>query len=191
MKKLIPISIVVLCLVGGGIWTAEHMVRQKVANQVVDILNNPSTEQQINQLVNGAASSSKAAESSLNKKSGTKGTPSQSEASGHSAGSDSGSTTGSTAGSAAAKGSGSNAGSSSTGGNSAGSSSTPDFTSRQQVVQYAMSHFTQSEIAHYTYLYLHRSSLRSSEKAAIKAQILSRFTPQELQAMESAVHKNS
>ncbi|MCL6454242.1 MAG: hypothetical protein K6T78_11580 [Alicyclobacillus sp.] len=82
------------------------------------------------------------------------------------------------------------------GGNAGGSTGTsspgasvPTFTSRQQLIDYAMSHFTASEIAHYMTEYLHRSSLTEAQKTAIKEQILSHFTPAEIIDMEQAYQR--
>ena len=65
----------------------------------------------------------------------------------------------------------------------------PDFTSRQQVINYTLSHFTTAQILHFAFLYLHRASLSAAQIQKIKNEILSHFTPAELLAMQKALQK--
>ncbi len=165
MKKMLTIVLATICVMGGGVWGTEHVIRQHMANQVVNILDNSSTESQINQLVG-----------SVKNPAGSKGNGSTPVAP-------------VTVSKTTGQGGRDNSSPVSASGIAAGLPSRPVFTSRAQVMQYAMSHFTSSEITHYTYLYFQRGSLSQSEKSNIKAQILSHFTPQELQTMLATVHK--
>lgn len=184
MKKFTVIAVIGLCAVGGVLWEAEHIARQHMVNQVVTILSNSSTEKQINQLANHI----------LGPGVGQTANPASSAPKSHNQSSISTTSSPITNSSASSKLSFGHQtktldGAKNTGVNNSKTDSSIDFTSRQQVAQFAMSHFTQSEIANYTYLYLHRNSLSEKKKAAIKAQILSHFTPQELQAMINALHR--
>jgi hypothetical protein len=78
--------------------------------------------------------------------------------------------------------------SSPTGGSSA---NTPDLSlkNRDDAVAYAQSKFSVSEIANYLSLYKKKDQLSSSEKASIKAEILSRFSASELKALQEAASK--
>jgi hypothetical protein len=60
------------------------------------------------------------------------------------------------------------------------------FNNRDEAVKYAMSRFTAAEIAHYLNEYKNRAKLTPQQKNAIKAEILSRFTAEELRAMQQA-----
>ncbi|WP_206831077.1 hypothetical protein [Alicyclobacillus fructus] len=61
------------------------------------------------------------------------------------------------------------------------------FHSKQQAIDFILSRFTRAEILEYARLYAERSKLTPAEKARIKAQILSRFTPQQIAALEAVL----
>ncbi len=75
-------------------------------------------------------------------------------------------------------------------GYTSGAATVPVFSSRQQVINFALSRFTQAQILQYAYLYAHRSSLTSAQKQQIKDQVMANFSPSQLAAMESAWYAN-
>lgn len=66
---------------------------------------------------------------------------------------------------------------------------TQQFANRQQAIDFAMSRFTTSQILYYSYEYMHRSSLTTAQKDAIKEQILAHFTPQQISTLEAAINR--
>lgn len=186
-KNTIMASVVVVGVLGIGGWYADHRIKQAMANQVVAILNSPSAQkdianlaqsvhipQQVSGLIPTSKNSAPSAGTSSSRGAGAasnamKPAPNSAQSSQNAQ-----SAPGSASGSAAAR---------------TQSASAPVFTSRQQVVNYAMSHFTHAEIVNYLQLYMNRATLTEQQKAQIKMQILSHFTPSEIQAMEAAAAK--
>lgn len=224
LKKWMWTIPLALCVIGGSGWYAEHRMKQAVGKQMVNLLSQPDSQQEINQLlaqygVGGTGGSA----SSIGTQNSTTSTVPNSvkdvHDSSHAAGN--ASSHSASVGTTLQKASGSGSASSETttkhasspkrahtsaGHTDAHSSSTaskvsttkpthttstklPVFTSRQQIVQFAMSRFTQGEIAHYIKLYAERSTLTRQQKDQIKAEVLSHFTPAEIQDMEVAAQK--
>jgi len=192
-KKLLVSGITVVAILGATASYADYAVKRALSNQVVAMLDSSTTKSEIAQLEQSVQVP--AIPPTLG--SGTSMTNSQTQVSGAAilgvespVGSSStsslvstGATTGSTTQSPRSS------GSSSSGSPSSSAPSAPLFSSRQQVVNYAMSHFTQGEIVHFMTLYMNRSELTVAEKQQIKRQILSHFTAGEIQAMASAATK--
>ena len=211
MKKwIIGSAIGVVVIVGGGAWYAYHTVQEKIGEQVVAILKDPATQSEINKIIanlpqkagssvqksisnamtrnssisnatlrNNSMSSAMKGNNSLS--SAMTGNNSLSSAiTSNSVGAAGSSSTDSVKGAGSAK---------SLDSNNDSNESIPTFTSREQVIAYAESHFTESEILHYFELYEERGSLTQAEKDEIKKEILSHFTPAEIQAMEAALEK--
>lgn len=206
---MIPVAI---CLIGGGLFYANHRVKEAVGAQVVNLMSQPQGQQEISQLLQQYQSST----GSVGSAGSASGTSKQTKAAGGSLSNGSGGSESS--GHSTTGGSGSNRAVGASGGGSqsiqvtthvtanasspatsrgvsnkttqAGrSSGVPTFTSRAQVVQFAMSRFSESEIAHFAQQYAQRQQLSQSQKDQIKAEILSDFSPAELAAMESAAAK--
>ncbi|MCF8566819.1 hypothetical protein LLE49_19030 [Alicyclobacillus tolerans] len=199
MNKLVAYSVLAIALVGGGGWYAKHLAAQALGKQVVTIVDSPTAQQEINKIVKHQSQQQihqtlsniekQAASKIPSVKVGSQPVLQNSTTGNQTAGavnSGTGSDEGSIGGNAP-----SSAPVSSSGTPSPSSGDTPTFSSRQQVIDYAMSHFTAQEIAHYMYLYLHRSTLTSLQKDAIKQQILSHFTPAQIAAMAAAAKKYS
>lgn len=184
-KKLILSGVSLAVAIGAGAWYVNYRVQQSIANQIVATLGSTVTNSTISKLEQGiqipgsASSGSKPNTSSL-----ATGNQTQTKNPGTTAGSSQAS---STPPSAAPINSVSNPGQSTN--SQKPPSSVPVFTSRQQIISYAMSHFTRSEILYYMKMYIHRSSLTAQQKTQIKEQILSHFTPGEIQAMKLAAAK--
>lgn len=214
--KLYTSLVVVIVLAAGGGWYLAHKVTGEVANQVLAVVANTSVQNEIAGLSNNPLLASAAgigtgnnpanaqsqttgsgavSGSQSGKGSGTSGgsnPPSNSHSSsqgtaGQGSGSPSTSTSGQT--SQGQGGQASAQGSSGQGQGNTGASGVPNFTSRQQLIQFAMSRFTTSQIANYVRLYAERASLSPQYKAQIKEQILSHFTPAQIQAMAAAARE--
>lgn len=187
-------------ILGAGGWYAEHVVTDRVGNEVVTMLSNPSVQNQMNQLANNSSIANILGTSGVSN-SVEQGSPKNAGYETNSTGAAAGSEN-----STGAASTGTSSGSSSTGGASSGtpdssqqggsgssqggaSTPPPQFTSRQQLVNYAMSHFTKAQIARYMSLYLHKDTLTTAQKNQIKRDILAHFTPSEIQDMEQASQK--
>jgi arsenate reductase-like glutaredoxin family protein len=201
MKKwIIGSAIGVVVIVGGGAWYAYHTVQEKIGEQVVAILKDPATQSEINKIIanlpqNVNSSVQKSTSNAMTRNSSisneiirnnslsnaiTRNNSISSPITSSSVGAVGSSSTDSVRGAGSAK---------SLESNNDSNESIPTFTSREQVIAYAESHFTESEILHYLELYEQRGSLTQAEKDEIKKEILSHFTPAEIQAMEAALKK--
>ncbi|WP_067617946.1 hypothetical protein [Alicyclobacillus acidiphilus] len=219
MKKWMWVVSAVVIVAAAGGWYGQHRLKEIAADQVVSLLSQPQTKQEINDAIShmlkqgksgsgstfgsaGSGSQANAVSAALatvgqsianaNTTSATRGASSsgasgansgsaQSELQGTQGGGDSskpGASTGSAAG---------NPGANGESGSGANDSDVPKFTSEQQVIQYAMSHFTTQQLLYFAQAYANRGKLTTAQKDAIKQQILSQFTPQEIQAMERAL----
>ena len=216
-KNLYVSLVVVVALVAGGGWYLQHVVTEKVGNQVLAALSNTCVQNEISGLANstllgnttglgtanhGAQASSHgqasgsgndAASSTSSQGAGTGGNngstgSGQGSGQGVSQGTGSGASTSSSSGQVASNGQGGQ-GAVQTSQANGSASGVPNFTSRQQLIQFAMSRFTTAQIAHYIQLYAERASLSEQQKAQIKQQILSHFTPAEIQAMAAAAKR--
>jgi len=201
-KKLLIISLSAVVIIGAGVMYADYIVKRQLANQVVTMLDSPAAKNEIAKLEQNVPVPNINLPPSVTGSLG-----------GNSGGGGGNSTTGSgvgaggagqgAAGAAGSTGSGSSGGDSagnvgnpnsqsgqaSSGTSASGGSSAPVFTSRQQIVTYAMSQFTHAEIVNYMTLYLNRKSLTAQQKLSIKEQILSHFTPAEIKDMAAAASK--
>ena len=187
-KLYATVGIVVVLGAAGG-WYANHLITERVGNQVVTMLTDPSVQNEIAGLGNsvniGGTSSVNSAPSNSSTTSqksgaargsqGVKSTTSASSENGNSSDANPSGSSGSATSSPIAQ--------------PTSSPGVPQFTSRQQLIQFAMSRFTKQQIASYLKMYMNRSSLSEQQKASIKAQILSHFTPAEIRAMEVAAKK--
>lgn len=200
MKKWLAITCAAVCVVTGGLWYADYRVKEAIGNQVASVLSDPNSQAEINNIVNSAGNGvsnqlAGAIGNELGNASATNSTGGSSGQSGASGGSARGGSSGTNSSGGANGAAGSNAsGSGSNGSNrvgnaTGGQSAAPTFTSRQQVINYAMNKFTTAQISKYAYEYAHRSALTQAEKNQIKADILSRFTPAEIAAMRAAADK--
>lgn len=239
-KNLYVSLVVVVAVVAGGGWYLQHVVTEKVGNQVLAALSNGSVQNEISGLANStlainttglgtanygtqasphgqASGSGNAASSSSTSRqgAGTAGNngsngASQGVGQGVGQGTGSGSST-SSSGQVASNGQGgqgaaATSSASSSGqatssnqggqgtvqtaqGNNGSASGVPDFTSRQQLIRFAMSRFTKVQIAHYIQLYAERASLSEQQKTQIKQQILSHFTSAQIKAMAAAAKR--
>lgn len=178
----------IIVVIAGGVEYVNHRVKEAVGNQVVSILRDPSTQREIAQYLHHSslqigsqllAGSSGGARASAHH-------PTDAKASKSPQGNTDTSTAGVTSSSTQPPSSGKTSTQTPTPDKSVPTQAGPVFTSRQQLIDFAMSHFSEAEIAHYAQLYSQRKALSASEKAAIKAQILSHFTSNELAAMEQA-----
>ncbi|QSO51145.1 hypothetical protein JZ785_20155 [Alicyclobacillus curvatus] len=208
-RNLYVSLVVVLAVVAGGGWYLEHKVTGEVANQVLAVVSNTSVKNELAGLSNNPLLANAAGLYAGNNPSNPQG---QAATSGNSTGSGSKSGQGTSAGAknpsgASGQGSGTQSSTSSTGQQSnhgqggqasghagqgqtsTGASGAPTFTSRQQLIQFAMSRFTTSQIANYVRLYAERASLSPQQKAQIKQQILSHFSATEIQDMAAAAKR--
>lgn len=71
-------------------------------------------------------------------------------------------------------------------GNSSGS---PQFTSQQAAVNYAVSKLSPGDMVQFANDYTHRDSLSTAQKTQMETQVLSKFTPQQLAAMAETFNK--
>ena len=240
-KNLYVSLVVVVALVAGGGWYLQHVVTEKVGNQVLAALSNTSVQNEISGLANSpllgnttglgtggtgdngvqtgsngqGLGSANAAASSTSRQGadtgGNNGSNGASQGSGQGVGQGTGSESSTSSsgqvasrnqgGQGAAGSQSTSSSSQSTSNNQGGqgavqtvqgngsASGVPNFTSRQQLIQFAMSRFTKVQIAHYIQLYAERASLSEQQKAQIKQQILSHFTPAEIQAMAAAAKR--
>lgn len=192
-KKLLVGTITVVTLLGAGLAYADYAVKRVLSNQVVAMLNSSTTTSEIAKLAQGVqVSAIPSTQTSLSVANAT-GAPGSS-ASGVDSPGGSNSTSslgamGASTQSTQSPISSESVGFSPAGSASANASSGTVFTSRQQVVNYAMSHFTQGEIVHFLTLYMNRSELTVAQKQEIRRQILSHFTADEIQAMAAAAAK--
>jgi hypothetical protein len=203
MKKwILGTAIGVVVMVGGGTWYAYHAVQEKIGEQVVAILKDPATQNEINKITaNLPQSVDSSMQSSISHamiahdsiSNASKGNHSISSAMtrSHSVGSAIISSTSVGVPASSSPSAAHSGGTSKTAGDNGSSNheSIPIFTSREQIIAFAESHFTKSEILHYLELYEHRGSLTKAEKDEIKREILSHFTPAEIQAMAAAMKK--
>jgi hypothetical protein len=191
MKKwIIGSAIGVVVIVGEGAWYAYHTVQEKIGEQMVSILKDPATQNEINKIIanlpqNVNSSVQKSISNAMTKNSSIsdatlRNNSISSPIISNSVGAATSSSTDSVKGAGSAK---------SLDSNNDSNESIPTFTSRDQVIAYAESHFTESEILHYLELYENRGSLTQAQKDEIKKEILSHFTPAEIQAMEAALKK--
>lgn len=60
------------------------------------------------------------------------------------------------------------------------------FSNRQAVINYAVSKLSPGEMAQFANDYVHRDTLSEAQKTQIEAEVLSKFTPQQLAAMAKA-----
>jgi hypothetical protein len=162
MKKGLIITGVFLAVLVGGGYAANQYVSNKIGDEVVKMTQDPAIQKAIDKAIaEGAAD--KVGQIQIPDDAGT--------AAGQ---------TGSTG-----------TGTASKGGNaaSAPASSALKFNSREEAIAYAKSKFSTAEIASYTTKFLNKDSLSSAEKKQIKQDIMSRFTPQEMKALQEAVNK--
>ena len=238
-KNLYLSLVIVVAVVAGGGWYLQHVVTEKVGNQVLAALSNTSVQNEISGLANSpllgnttglgagnngaqtgshgqasrsgnavASSSTSRQDAGIGGNDGSN-AASQGSGQGSSQGVGGGSAT-SSSGQVASNGPGgqeaANSSSTSpsaqatsrnqggqeavqTGQGNGSASGVPNFTSRQQLIRFAMSRFTKAQIAHYIQLYAERASLTEQQKAQIKQQILSHFTPAQIKAMAAAAKR--
>jgi hypothetical protein len=206
---IIGSAIGVVVIVAGGAWYTYHTVQEKIGEQVVTILKDPATQNEINKITanlpQNVDSSVKNVGTSMQNYISNAVTRNDSISNAnkgnHSISSAMtrnnsvrcviiSSTSVGVAASSSASAAHSAGPTKTVGGNgSSNQDSIPIFTSREQVIAFAESHFTQSEILHYLELYEHRGSLTKAEKDEIKREILSHFTSAEIQAMAAALKK--
>jgi hypothetical protein len=73
--------------------------------------------------------------------------------------------------------------------NSGSASTSTQVKNRSEAIAYAQKKFSTQEIVHYTAVYANRAKLSAEEKARIKAEILSRFTSEEIRMLSAAASK--
>ncbi|MCY0892172.1 MAG: hypothetical protein OWR52_01500 [Acidibacillus sp.] len=217
-KRWTAATLVTVVVIGGGLVVAEHVAQQKVADQVVLLLSQPGTQQAIAHLADVAGTktlttseieqaltsvgTSQASGSQAKGSTNTTHAPTSSHTGSSpadltssqptSASTDMTNSTSTDASPSGADSSGNAYTSSSSSANTTGSTSSTaglTFTSRQQVISFAISKFTPEQVAYYTNMYMERSTLSPAVKMSIKAQILSHFTPNEIQSMIAALQR--
>lgn len=198
MKKWLIGIVTTLIVIGGGLWYADYKVKQAIGNQVVTILKTHDLQNIIAQAARGKDGIGTSSISSVNPsavvsvsskvgQTAQSTTPNETETTG------SATTPGPSTGSATTTDTNPKDSPSTqaptTDTHPSSGDSVPVFTSREDIINYAMSKFTPSELAQYAEDYANRKSLTSEQKAQLEQQILSHFTAQEISAMQSAAQK--
>lgn len=169
MKKGWIITGVILAVLAGGAYGVKSYIANQIGNEVVKLTQDPEVQKQIN----------KAIEDGLKQQGGDIKLPET--------------TTTTTANDAQAGGTASVPASSNGGQQTAPAKqkqeAAPAISNQAEAVAYAQSKFSAAEIAQFSSAYANRKNLSKEEKEAIKQQVLSRFTPQELQVIQQAVSK--
>ncbi|MGZ4122846.1 MAG: hypothetical protein ACXVOI_06505 [Tumebacillaceae bacterium] len=179
MKKRIWILGIVVVLVAGG-YGVKQYVTSKIGDEVVQMTKDPAIQKMIDKAIADGNGTQQVKE--LAKQAAQQVATTAQQTGSNSKGDGAANTTTETNGTATNTGS-------STGNGSSDPSGGLQFQSRDEAVKYAMSKFSASEIAHFMSVYQNRSQMSSSEKAAIKAEVLSRFSASELKAMQVAASK--
>jgi hypothetical protein len=176
VKRRWWIAFVSVAVLAGGGWYAKEAVTQRMAEQLMDTVKDPNIQKQINEAMNNPQLTQ-----SLKQAIGT------SPAVGQQA-----------FGEAQAKGKNGAGGtigkatqekSAQTTSEGSGQSTELAFANRDEAIRFAMSRFSATEIAQFASAYANRNNLSSADKARIKAEILSRFTPEEIDALRRASTK--
>jgi hypothetical protein len=176
VKKRWWIALVSVAVLAGGGWYAKEAVTHRMAEQVLDTVKDPNIQKQINEAMNNpqlAQSLKQAVGSSLaagQQASGDAQTKGENSAIG-------------------TNGKATQEKSAQTSSGGSGQSSGLAFANRDEAIRFAMSRFSAAEIAQFASAYANRKNLSSAEKARIKAEILSRFTPEEIDALRRAAAK--
>lgn len=179
MKKLtISISVIALLFLGG--WYAKQMIVKKVGTEITKVISSPEVQKEINTLpasqldhmisnslktnenggkVTNSTSSSTAPTPTGTKTNPAENTPMIDNSSKHSAASPK------------------------------EQADKPVAANKEEAIQFAMNRFSTKEIMHYMSVYQNRKNLTSSQKQAIKSEILSRFTPEEIRELAIAAKK--
>jgi len=188
-KLVIILSALVLVLLAGG-WYAKHLVTEKIFNQVETALKDPEIQKEIAQLdtnklqdelksINTDKLAAEAGATSLPSTSGSIKSNSNSPSPTNSS-----------------KVTNEPAGNSTTKPNQSDKTTTPakdkkpsegpTFNSRDDAANYAMKKFSASEIIHYMSVYKNKNNMTKEEKQEAKAEILSRFSSEEIKALTEA-----
>ncbi|MDI3328518.1 MAG: hypothetical protein QJR06_08200 [Alicyclobacillaceae bacterium] len=179
MRKWMVAGLAAVAAIGCGAWYAEQIIVEKAGNHIANLLQDPSVQQQVDRVTQDPRVASQ-----LNQAAGqiaAKGSPE-----------------GNTGGASV------HPPSEASGGNGTASQSSPPpsspsqsfsspsgagggelvFHSRSEAIRFAMSRFSQAEIARYMSMYLR--GMTPEEKRAAKADLLSRFSPAEIRALIAA-----
>lgn len=183
MRKWVVAGLAAVVAIGGGAWYAEQIIVEKAGNHIANLLQDPAVQQQVDRVTQEPRVASQ-----LNQAAGqiaAKGSPEgitggasaqpPSEVSG---GNENASQ------SSPPPSSPSQSFSSSSGASGAGGGGALVFHSRSEAIRFAMSRFSQAEIARYMSMYLR--GMTPEEKRAAKADVLSRFSPAEIRALIAA-----
>jgi hypothetical protein len=179
MKKFtISLSIVALLFLGG--WYAKQLVVNKVGTEITKVITSPEVQKEITKLPSSQIDHMISTTLKTNPagQSATKAAPSAAAAP-HTSGA------------------GTNQNENTPVSNNSGKdyasskeqAEKPVANNRQEAIQFAMSRFSTKEIMHYMTVYQDRRNLTASQKKAIKAEILSRFTPEEIRELAAAAKK--
>ncbi|MFD2614076.1 hypothetical protein [Paenibacillus gansuensis] len=152
-------------LLGGGLWAGKIYVSNKITSVITDMADDPSTQKQIQEMADQLANDPDAQDVLKEAENAAAGDKAEGNTT-----ADNNSKTDDSQKPAA-------------GGSKSG---TISFKSKNEATQYAMSKFNAKEVVHYMDAFRKKDSLTSEQKKQIKAEILSRFTQEELQALIAA-----
>ncbi|SDW16663.1 hypothetical protein SAMN04489725_102246 [Alicyclobacillus hesperidum] len=192
MKKWIWGVPMIACVLVGGAWYANHRVKQAVAAQVVTLLTQPQTKKEVQAMLKSLPSAASAGASVSRQPESTNHAATPASLGGAVAGSSNGTESDARDANPSHPSSKSSV---SLSGKAPSASAVvnpeeqgaPQFQNREQAIQFAMSRFSEAELAEYARLYAQRGSLTPAEKEKIKEQILSHFTPAQIAALEAAL----
>ncbi|MBX6396114.1 MAG: hypothetical protein IRY98_10510, partial [Alicyclobacillaceae bacterium] len=158
MRKWVVAGLAAVALVGGGVWYAERIAVEKVGNQIANLLQDPTVQQQVNRVAQDPQVASKwnqAAERLAGN-----------GANGNGGGGNAGASQAQPPSSSGGSGNSSSSSSSGAGGGGGGGLV---FHSRSEAIRFAMSRFSQAEIARYMSMYAR--GMTPEEKRAAKADV--------------------
>lgn len=193
MKKKIWIIVSILSLLGGGTWYIKYLVTQKVYSEINKVIQSVDVDKEINKATKNL---SEADISNTLKNVPVAAAETNSPTVGNNQGTSSGLTNQiTTPGSNSAATSKEQQQSSATNNQKKGRTSTevaaktPEIKNRAEAIDYAMKKFSAQEIVHYSTLYKNKDSLSQTEKDKIKAEILSKFSAEEIKVLQVAANK--
>ncbi|MDI3257134.1 MAG: hypothetical protein QJR01_05345 [Kyrpidia sp.] len=175
MRKWVVAGLAAVAVIGGGVWYAERIAVEKFGNQITNLLQDPAVQKQADRVSQDPQVASKLnqAAEQMAAKGGAVGSTDGAPAQPPSSSSVSG------GGGSASPSSPSSSSSSMSGGGGG-----IVFHSRSEAIRFAMSRFSQAEIARYMSMYAR--GMTPEEKRAAKADVLSRFSPAEIRALIAA-----
>jgi len=174
MKKGWIITGVILAVLAGGAYGIKSYIAKQIGDEVVQLTQDPEVQKTINKAIEDGL---KQQAGDIKLPEGTPATDAQKTGAGGTASVPASADGGGQAGQPAAP------------AKQEQQPAAPAIANRAEAVAYAQSKFSATEIAQFSSAYANRKNLSKAEKDEIKQQILSRFTPQELQALQQAASK--